>query len=187
MFRNLFVVLIVLGIVSCSNVKPKEEEIEKQDVPFVSQYEKFDNYGITFEYPADYIIEEKIIEEGHYFKVYLTKDDDTMYREVQIEWRNNSIKYDPINGRKEGAKSLVNFLGSKVKTLRNYETNLNEEKVYWADYVIDEDGVQIFQKTGITRICDYVFVIQIMSDIDDEDEEANKIFKSIRVTGNKVE
>ena len=88
---------------------------------------------------------------------------------------------------KRGAKSLVNFLGSKVKTLRNYETNLNEEKVYWADYVIDEDGVQIFQKTGITRICDYVFVIQKMSDIDDEDEEANKIFKSIRVTGNKAE
>ena len=172
---------------SCSNAKPKEEEFEMQVAPLVSQYEKFDNYGVTFEYPADYIIEEKIIEEDHYFKVYLNKDDDTMYREVQIEWRNNPIKYDPTNGRKESGKRLADYYGSKIKTLKNYETYLNEEKVFWADYVLDEDGMQIFLKSGITRIGDYVFVLQKISDIDDEDEEANKILKSIRVTRNKAE
>ena len=181
MFKNCFLTLIVLSIVSCSNAKPKEEINEEIDNTKVSQndtYNIYKNYGIEFKYPKDYLIEEKILEEDHYFKVYLDKDDDIIYRSVQIEWKNNPIKYDPVSGR----KAQKNSLPSNYSFLREYETTLNDEKVYWADYVIDENEIRIFVKSGITRIGTYVFVLQKLSDSDEENDEANEIFESIRLT-----
>ena len=182
MFKILFMLFIGFGMVSCSNQIKKEEV---QDSQFANQQKnlvKYDNFGVSFDYPDDYIIEEKVLEEDHYFKIYLDKEDETMFQSVQIEWRNNPQKYDPIAGRKGTKDAFRSNYGSNGRILREYETVLGEEKVYWADYVIDQYGEHIFLKSGITRIDDYVFVIQKISNIDIDNEEADKIFNSIRLT-----
>lgn len=182
MLNILYILFIALGMISCSNQIKKEDV---QDSQFVNQQEhlvKYDNYGVSFDYPDDYILEEQVIEEGHYFKVYLDKEDETTFQSVQIEWRNNPLKYDPITGRKETKDALMSIYGGNGRFIREYETVLSEEKVYWADFVIDQYGEHIFLKLGITRIKDYVFVIQKISNIDIDNEEANEIFASIRLT-----
>lgn len=182
MFKILSILLVAVGMVSCSNQIKKEEV---QDSQFVNQQEhlvKYDNFGVSFDYPDDYMLEEKVIEEGHYFKVYLDKEDETTFQSVQIEWRNNPQKYDPIAGRKGMKDALMSNYGRNARTLRDYETFFGEEKVYWTDYIIEQDGEQIYIKSGVTRIDDYVFVIQKISNMDIDNEEANKIFDSIRLT-----
>ncbi|MBP5535258.1 MAG: hypothetical protein J6X62_00545 [Bacteroidales bacterium] len=186
MFKILSILLITVGMVSCSNQIKKEEV---QDSQFANQQDhlvKYDNFGVSFNYPDDYMLEEQVIEEGHYFKVYLNKEKETTFQSVQIEWKNNPQTYDPIAGRngiKNGMKeALMSNYGGSANVLKEYETILGEEKVYWADYVMDQFGEHIFLKSGITRIDDYVFVIQKISNIDIDNEEANEIFASIRLT-----
>lgn len=182
MFKILSILLVAVGMVSCSNQIKKEEA---QDSQFASQqkhFVKYDNFGVSFDYPDDYMLEEQVIENGHYFKVYLDKEDEITFQSVQIEWRNNPQKYDPIAGRKGMKDALMSNYGGGAKVLKDYETILGEEIVYWIDCVIEQDGEQIFLKSGITRIDDYVFVIQKISNIDIDNEEANEIFASIRLT-----
>lgn len=167
------------------NFSSNQTKGEAQDSQFANQQNvlfEYDNFGVSFDYPDDYILEEKVLEEGCYFKVYLDKENDTMFQSVQIEWRNNPQKYDPIAGRKVNKDALRNNYGDDARILRDYETMLGEEKVYWTDYVIEQYGGQLFCKSGITRIDDYVFVIQKISNIDIDNEEANNIFNSIRLT-----
>ena len=187
MFRLLFLTMFVLGIVSYSNAKIKEGKTFEQNTLLALNQEtliKFDKYGVTFKYPSDYLIEDKILEESHYFKVYLDKNDDTLLRSIQIEWRNNPLKYDPISGIKGMKESIRSVYGNKVKFLREYETVLNGEKVYWSEFSLDMDGVLCYFNSGITRIGNYVFIIQKISDTDSEYKEADKIFESIRLTKN---
>lgn len=181
MFKIVSILLIAIGMVSCSN-QIKNEKV--QDTLFANQHKslvKYDNFGVSFNYPDDYILEEKVIEEGHYYKVYLDKEDEETFLSVNIEWRNNPQKYDPIAGRKGGIDALMSN-GRNVRVIRDYETFLGEEKVYWTDCVINLDGDQVYIKSGVTRIDDYVFVIQKISNIDIDNEEANKIFESIHLT-----
>lgn len=182
MFKIISILLIVIGMESCSN-QIKNGEV--QDSLFAIQHEnlvKYDNFGVSFDYPDDYTLEERVVEDGHYFKVYLDKEDETMFQSVQIEWRNNPQKYDPIAGRKASKDAIIEYYGEDANILREYETILGEEKVYWTDYVIEQYVGQIYLKSGITRIDDYVFVIQKISNIDIDNEDANRIFNSIRLT-----
>lgn len=182
MFKIVSILLIAIGMVSCSN-QIKNEEV--QDSLFANQHKslvKYDNFGVSFDYPDDYRLEEKVNEEGHYFTVYLDKEDEAKFQSVIIEWRNNPQKYDPIAGRKGGKDVLMSNYGRTVRFIRDYETFLGEEKVYWTDCVVNQDGEQIYIKSGVTRIDEYVFVIQKISNIDIDNEEANKIFDSIRLT-----
>ena len=182
MFKIISILLIALGMVSCSN-QIKNEEV--QDTLSANQNKslvKYDNFGVSFDYPDDYILEEKVLEDGCYYKVYLDKENDTIFQSVQIEWRNNPQKYDPIAGRKGIKDAIRSNYGHNARILKEYETILGEEKVYWADYVINQSGGQLFFKSGVTRIDDYVFVIQKISNIDIDNEEANKIFDSIHLT-----
>lgn len=183
MFRKIFISLTVLGIVSCTNANLKEDKNKLQATKNVSIHKalkEFNKYGVIFEYPEDYLIEERIIEEGHYYKVYLDINDDTKLQSVQIEWRNNPLKYDPINGRQGGKEAVMNYYGNQVEVLEEYETSLNGNVVYWIDYLINKYCGQYIMKSGVTMIDDQVFVIQKISWIDDEFEEADKIFESIR-------
>ena len=182
MFKIISILLIAVGMVSCSNQVKKEEVQDSQYANQQKYLVKYDNFGVSFNYPDDYMLEEQIIEEGHYFKVYLDKEKETTFQSVQIEWRNNPQKYDPIAGRKGMKDALMSNYGGRAKVLKDYETILGEEKVYWTDCVIEQDGEQIFLKSGITRIDDYVFVIQKISNMSIDNEEANEIFASIRLT-----
>lgn len=182
MFKILSIILVAVGMVSCSSQVKKEEV---QDSLFENQQKhivKYDNFGVSFDYPDDYVLEEQVLEEGHYYRVYLEKEDETTFQIVQIEWRNNPQKYDPISGRKGIKDALMSNYGRNARILRDYETILGGEKVYWTGCAIEQDGEQIYLKSGITRINDYVFIIQKISNIDIDNEEANDIFASIRLT-----
>ena len=110
MFKILFMLFIGFGMVSCSNQIKKEEV---QDSQFANQQKhlvKYDNFGVSFDYPDDYIIEEKVLKEGRYIKVYLDKEDDTTFQTVYIDWSINPIKYDPTAARKAQKDTLMSFL-----------------------------------------------------------------------------
>ncbi len=182
MFRILFILFWGFGMVSCSNQMKNEDVQDSQSANQQNLFVKYNNFGVSFDYPDDYKLEEKVLEEGRYIKVYLDKEDDTTFHTIEIEWSVNPQKYDPIAGRKVVKDALMSVYGGNVRVIRNYENILGDEKVYWTDYVIDQYVGKLFLKSGITRIDDYVFVIQKISNIDIDNEDANKIFNSIRLT-----
>lgn len=180
---KIFSILIIAFVVVCCLFQIKKEEMH--DSQFANQKKnlvKYDNFGVSFDYPDDYTLEEKVLEDGNYFKVYLEKEDEITFQSIQIEWRNNPQKYDPIAGRQGLTNELRRTSSGNIRILREYESILGEEIVYCADYVLKQEGENIYLKQGVTKIDDYVFVIQIISNIDVDNEEANKIFKSIRLT-----
>ena len=110
MFKILFILFIGFGMVSCSNQTKNEDVQDSQSANQQKLFVKYDNFGVSFDYPDDYMLEEKVLEEGRYIKVYLDKEDDTTFQTVYMDWSINPPKYDPIAGRKAMKDGLMRHL-----------------------------------------------------------------------------
>ena len=173
--KSIYILLFVALIVGCDS---NNTQAQKGNTILKS----YSNHDVSFSYPSDYSMKEEPYQGGNCTRVHLGKKDGREFRMVDIVWDETPSSNTSI-GRHE---SLRNNYTGKAKVIKDYETELNGETVYWTDFCGTFGSDKLYISVGSTEIDGWLFCFITMSSNDEHLDVFESIFSSIRITGDKA-